>query len=230
MNVPVITLDGPGGVGKGTLSVLLAQHLGWHILDSGALYRVLAYAAAQKQIALDDEAALVNLTAAMDLKFCAEIDECSGLPEPTRVLLDGKDITQAVRSEETGAAASQVATLPGVRAALLDYQRKFLKPAGLVADGRDMGTVVFPSATYKFFLSASPEERAQRRYKQLKQKGINVKLSDLAKSLAERDARDSERATAPLQAAGDAVTIDTTALSIQAVFKQILAYVTKEVA
>jgi cytidylate kinase len=215
-NVPVIAVDGPSGVGKGTLCQALAQHLGWHLLDSGSLYRLTALAAQKHGVPLDDEARLALLAARLDVRF-------ETLPDrETQVLLEGGNVTAAIRSEACGNAASQVAALPAVRAALLQRQRDFRQPPGLVADGRDMGTVVFPDAPVKLFLTASSTERAIRRYKQLREKGTSVSLAALAKEIAERDARDAGRAVAPLRPAPDARVVDTTELSIVAVRQQAL--------
>ena len=205
--VPVIAVDGPSGTGKGTLSLRIAQSLGWHFLDSGALYRVLAHYATLSGVPLDDEPAVARLARALPVAFAA------GDGEP-RVLLDGRDVTAAIRTEEGGAAASVVAALPAVRAALLDRQRAFRAAPGLVADGRDMGTVVFPDAAFKLFLTASPEARAERRYKQLKGKGIDVNLAALLEDIRRRDQRDEQREVAPLQPAPDAEILDTTTLGI----------------
>lgn len=213
---PVITIDGPSGTGKGTIARALAKHFGWHLLDSGALYRIVAYAAQNKGISLDDEATLVQLAAHLPISF-------SGLEtEETNILLEGKDVTKEIRSEKAGNSASKVAALPKLREALLQRQRDFCQPPGLVADGRDMGTVIFPSAEVKIYLLASAEERAKRRYKQLKEKGIDAKLHSLSRDIAERDVRDQTRTVAPLVAAPDAHTIDTTGLDIQTVFNRVL--------
>jgi len=200
--VPVITIDGPSGSGKGTISQHLAAKLGWHHLDSGALYRLLAYAALQQAIPLDDEAALVRLAARLSTAY--------RLPTPDQpaILLDGVDVGSALRTEKCGAAASKTAALPAVRAALLGWQRHYRQLPGLVADGRDMGTVVFPDATRKLFLTARPEVRAQRRYNQLKNKGINVDLAELVREVEVRDQRDSSRKASPLMPAADAVILD----------------------
>ncbi len=212
MNVPVFTIDGPGGAGKGTVSGLLARELGWHYLDSGALYRLLALVALRRGVAVDDEEALVSLAGAMDIEF-----------EPEGVIrLDGEDVSSAIRQEEVGNAASHVAASDAVRQALLQKQRDFRRAPGLVADGRDMGTVVFPDAGNKVFLTASAEERARRRYKQLMDKGIDVNLADLLTDIRERDERDSNRAVSPLRPAADAVQIDTTSLSIDQVVQKLL--------
>ena len=215
-NVPVIAVDGPSGVGKGTLCQVLAQHLGWHFLDSGSLYRLTALAAQKQGIPLDDETRLAVLAARLDVRFEPL------LGQETQVLLEGEDVSVAIRSEVCGNAASRVAALPAVRAALLQRQRDFRQPPGLVADGRDMGTVVFPDAPVKIFLTASPMARAIRRYNQLREKGISVSLAALAKEIAERDARDAGRAIAPLRPASDAHVLDTTELSIAAVRQQAL--------
>ena len=212
MNVPVFTIDGPGGAGKGTVSGLLARELGWHYLDSGALYRLLALVALRRGVAVDDEEALVSLAGDMDIVF-----------EPEGVVrLDGEDVSSAIRQEEVGNAASHVAASDAVRQALLQKQRDFRRAPGLVADGRDMGTVVFPDAGNKVFLTASAEERARRRYKQLMDKGIDVNLAGLLTDIRERDERDSNRAVSPLRPAADAVQIDTTSLSIDQVVQKLL--------
>lgn len=216
--VPVLALDGPGGSGKGTVARAVAGRLGWHLLDSGALYRLVGVAAMRDGIALDDEAALARLARGLDIRF----DPFSG--SEGRVLLAGCDVGEAIRSEAAGQAASRVATLPAVREALLDRQRAFRRVPGLVADGRDMGSVVFPDAGLKVFLTASVEERARRRHKQLKQKGIDVSLPALLKDMAERDRRDAERAVAPLRACPDARTLDSTDMGIEEVVASVLAW------
>ena len=216
--VPVIAVDGPSGTGKGTLCSFLADWLGWHLLDSGAIYRVLAQAALDSGIPLDDGGALSALAARLELYFK---QESGGI----RVMLDGADVTDAIRTEAAGAAASRVAALEPVRTALLAMQRAFCRPPGLIADGRDMGTIVFPEARLKLFLTASPEERARRRYKQLKQKGISVNLHDLSKEIKQRDTRDAGREISPLRPAPGAIVIDTTVLDAGEVCNRVVALV-----
>ena len=218
--VPVLTIDGPSGSGKGTISRHVAQALGWHYLDSGAIYRAVGLAAAWEQVDLGDPDAVAACAARADIHF--ETGVGSGEP---RVIVYGKDATHQLRMETAGAAASAIAAMPPVRAALLELQRGFRRPPGLVADGRDMGTVIFPDAGIKVFLTASAEERAQRRYKQLKDKGVSVTLAGLLGEILARDARDASRAVAPLRPADDAVHIDTTGLGIDAVVAQVLALV-----
>ena len=217
--IPVITIDGPSGSGKGTISLRLARQLGLHFLDSGALYRVLALAARQANIDLQDEAALAALAGELDVSFPAE-DACEG-----KIMLSGQDVSRDIRSETCGNDASRVAALRSVRSALLDRQRSFRQPPGLVADGRDMGTVVFPDALVKVFLTASPEERANRRYNQLKEKGISANLESLVNEVAERDHRDSTRALSPLRPADDAHILDTSHLDIEQSLDRVLAWV-----
>ena len=213
--IPVVAIDGPSGSGKGTISRNLAGRLGWHLLDSGALYRLVGLAAARRQVGLDDAQRLAEIAAAMGVVF-------AGRDGPERVLLGGADVTSALRTEESGAAASKVAALPAVREALLQRQRAFAQPPGLVADGRDMGAVVFPHALLKVFLTASPEARAARRHKQLKEKGIDVSLPDLSWDIAQRDARDANRTVAPFRPAPDAQVIDSTSLTPEEVVARIL--------
>jgi len=214
---PIITIDGASGTGKGTVSQILAKRLGWKFLDSGSLYRVLALAAEKHGIAFDNETALEPLAQHLDVQFIAK-ENTSSL-----IMLEGEDVTDTIRTEKMGNAASQVGALPTVRTALLDRQRAFRGLPGLVADGRDMGTVVFPDAELKIYLVASPEERALRRYNQLKASGINVTLADLIKELRERDKRDQERIIAPLKPAEDAIRIDTDRLSIDQVVERIMS-------
>jgi len=212
--VPVITIDGPSGSGKGTISRMLARELGFHFLDSGALYRLLAFAAQRRGIALDDESALAALSGELDIRFPAD-------GEGDRVLLEGEDVGDAIRTEAAGSGASRVAVLPAVREALLDRQRRFRLVPGLVADGRDMGTVVFPDADAKIFLTASAEERARRRCKQLNEKRISVKFEDVLADIQVRDERDASRSVAPLQPAQDANLLDTSELDILATIERL---------
>jgi len=221
-DVPVITVDGPSGTGKGTVCGILADTLQWHLLDSGALYRVLAYAALSRNISLDDSSALAALVRELDVRF-----EFSGGGSEVQIILDSTNVSHELRTEQCGNAASRIAAMAVVRAALLDRQRAFLQPPGLVADGRDMGTVVFPDAPLKIYLIASAEERAKRRYKQLKQKGISANLRQLSADIAERDTRDSKREVSPLKPADDAIMIDTTHLDIPAVMQEISALIKK---
>jgi cytidylate kinase len=216
VSAPVVTIDGPSGSGKGTISRGVARHIGWHLLDSGALYRLVALGGAQAGVDPHDAARHAQLAAGMQVVFEVAPDG------DERILLDGRDVTALVRSEESGQGASRVAAWAGVRAALLSRQRAFAQPPGLVADGRDMGTVVFPGAQLKIFLTASLEERAQRRYKQLKDKGSGVSLPALSRELAERDFRDQNRDISPLKAATDACVIDSTGLSVEQVIARVL--------
>lgn len=216
--VPVLTIDGPSGSGKGTISRLVATRIGWHYLDSGALYRAVGLAAAWEQVDLSDEEAVAACAARADIHFENQAD--GGEPH---VIVNGKDATHQLRMETAGAAASAIAALPAVRAALVDLQRGFRRSPGLVADGRDMGTVIFPDAETKVFLTASAAERAERRHKQLKDKGVSVTLDGLLGEILARDARDANRAVAPLRPAEDAVSIDTTGQGIAAVVEQVLA-------
>ncbi len=212
----VLTIDGPGGSGKGTIAQKVADYLGWHFLDSGALYRLTGLAAQNHNVALDDKAQLAVLAENLDIRF-----ELVANDEP-RVLLESKDVSLEIRLPEAGQAASKVAAFTEVREALLVRQREFKRAPGLVADGRDMGTVVFPDAPLKIYLTASVEERAQRRYKQLLAKGQSVKIGDLLQDIQARDDRDMNRAVAPLRPADDAIIIDSSFMSIDEVFQQIL--------
>jgi cytidylate kinase len=214
--VTVVTIDGPTSSGKGTISRTLAAHLHWHLLDSGALYRLVALRGQQLGLEPDNIPGHAAAAAALEADFGAVQDE-------ERIWLAGQDVTQEVRTAAAGMGASRVAAWPAVREALLDRQRRFAREPGLVADGRDMGTVVFPYAALKVFLTASPEERARRRYKQLKDKGSGVSLAALSREIAERDLKDSTRAVAPLRPAPDAHVIDSTNLNIQDVVEQVLA-------
>jgi len=209
--IPVIAIDGPSASGKGTVAARVAQALGFDYLDSGALYRVTAYAAGQRGVSLEDEVALARLAHDLSLRF-----------EAGEVFLDGIAVGDAIRTEEAGRTASKIAALPALRAALLDLQRGFRKAPGLVTDGRDMGSVVFPDATVKVFLTASPEERAQRRYKQLIEKGFDANLAALVQDLKERDARDAGRQAAPLKQGADAHLLDTTGVTIQEAVDRVL--------
>ncbi len=217
MPVPVLTIDGPSGSGKGTVSRALAKKLGWHYLDSGAIYRALAIAVLDAGIDLQDVPAIVDIARQMQLQF-----ECG---DELCVFLNGEEISGRLPTEATGNHASKIATLPEVRAVLLQKQRDFQKAPGLVADGRDMGTVVFPKAPYKVFLTASAAERAQRRYKQLIEKGIDANLIRLTEEIEERDRRDQERQTAPLRPADEAYYLDSTDRPVEEVITQILNFV-----
>ncbi len=214
---PVLTIDGPSGSGKGTISRGVATRLGWHYLDSGAIYRAVGLAAAWESIDLSDAEAVAACAARTEIRF--ESDDAG---EP-RVFVNGKDATHQLRMETAGAAASAIAAHPPVRNALLDLQKRFRRAPGLVADGRDMGTVIFPDAKYKVFLTASAEERAKRRYKQLKEKGVSVNLDSLLHEIAARDERDAGRAVAPLKPASDAVVLDSTGMPITEVIERVLA-------
>jgi cytidylate kinase len=213
---PIACIDGPSGSGKGTISRAVARQLGWHLLDSGALYRLVALAGAAAGVAREDAPGHAAVARAMRVEFGWRADG------EEQVRLDGRDVSAQLRSETAGAGASRVAAWPEVRSALLERQRAFAKPPGLVADGRDMGTVVFPSAPLKIFLTATPEERALRRYKQLKDKGSAVNLAALSREIAERDLRDQTRQVAPLRPAADAEVIDSTGLSVEAVVARVL--------
>lgn len=209
----VITIDGPTASGKGTVAARVAEALGFALLDSGALYRLTALAANQSGTSLTDEAALAALAVGLDVRFAGE-----------QILLGGKDVTDLIRAEQIGVAASKIAALPAVRAALIERQHAFLKTPGLVADGRDMGTVIFPQARLKVFLTASVEARADRRYKQLIGKGFPANMLDLLQDLRERDARDTNRAVAPLKAAEGAHVLDTSSMTIETAVAQVLAW------
>ena len=209
---PLITIDGPSGSGKGTIAQSVAARLGWHCLDSGALYRIVAVAGLKSGISLDDEPTLVQLAGDLDIRFGID----------GSITVDGKDFTHSIREEVASHGASQVGALPALRAALLDRQRQFAALPGLVADGRDMGTVVFPDAPLKIYLTASAEERAQRRYKQLINKGQGVSLRALLEDILARDERDTQRAVAPLRPADDAIVIDSTSMGIEEVVEAVL--------
>lgn len=214
--VPVITIDGPGGSGKGTLAGMLAARLGWHLLDSGALYRLLAFAAHNHGADLTNEEILTNLAAHLDVQFIPGVDDGE-----QRIILEGEDVSRSIRTETVGAGASKVAALPAVRQALLARQQAFCETPGLVADGRDMGTVVFPDAPLKIFLTASPEIRAERRYRQLLGKGETANLAGLLDEINARDERDMNRSIAPLRPAEDAILIDSSHMSIENVLETV---------
>jgi len=218
--VPVLTIDGPSGAGKGTVSRLIARRLGWHFLDSGAIYRALAWAVQSRGVALEDERAVAGVAREMELEF-----RCN---ERVQVWVDGQEVSDSLYTEECGRVASRIAAYPQVRQALLQKQQDFRRPPGLVADGRDMGTVVFPDAPYKVFLDASLEERARRRFLQLKAQGLDVNLDQIIKDLEQRDRRDRERREAPLVPAGDAVIIDSSQLSVDEVMEKIMALLPDE--
>ena len=216
MDIPVLTIDGPSGAGKGTVSRLIAQKLDWHYLDSGAIYRALALELTEKDVLHESIAEIVDVALGMDLVFSSE---------NRSVLLNGQDITDLLGLESTGNNASKIAAIPEIRAALLQKQHDFKQAPGLVADGRDMGTVVFPEAKHKVFLTASASERAERRYKQLKEKGIDANLLKITADIQERDQRDSERQISPLVPAADAIYIDSSTISIQDVVAEVLSLV-----
>ena len=216
--IPVITIDGPSGAGKGTVARVVANQLGWHLLDSGAIYRVLAVATQHHNLMVDDEESILPVAAHLDVQFEISADG------EGKVILEGEDVTHIIRTEEVGELASKVAAFPRIREALLRRQRAFKLTPGLVADGRDMGTVVFIDAPVKVFLTASAEERAQRRFNQLKEKGIDVKIRRLLDDIRQRDERDQNRKVAPLVPAEGALIIDSTNLSIQEVVNKILSF------
>ena len=218
--VPVLTIDGPSGSGKGTISRAVAEALGWHLLDSGALYRAVGYAASMAGINLSDAAAVTRCAETTRIAFRDEKDG-----RETRVIVNGHDATDEVRTETCGAAASAIAAIPAVRTALFEKQRSFRRAPGLVADGRDMGTVVFSDAPYKIFLTAGAGERARRRYKQLKEKGLTVTLSSLLREIEARDERDATRKVAPLKPAAGALIVDTKSVPVQEVIARVLAVV-----
>ncbi len=220
MTAPVVTIDGPGGSGKGTVTQMLARRLGWHLLDSGALYRLTALAAKRQGVSFDDEDGLVAAALNLDVAF-----EATPPGEPVRVRMAGEDVTGDIRTESCGDDASRIAIIQPVRNALLQRQRDFQKPPGLVADGRDMGTVVFPDAPVKIFLTASAQERAERRYSQLKAAGVDVNIDALLEEIRARDERDMNRSAAPLKPAEDAQVIDSTGLSIEEVLVRVMALV-----
>lgn len=221
-SAPVVAVDGPGGSGKGTVTQMLAKQLGWHLLDSGALYRLTALAAVRQNVPLEDEAALVAVAASLDVAFKPTREG-----EPARVILAGEDVTFDIRTETCGNNASRIAVMQPVRDALLQRQRDFQQAPGLVADGRDMGTVVFPGAQVKIFLTASAEERARRRFSQLKAAGVDVSIDAVLEEIRVRDERDINRSAAPLKPADDAQVIDSTGLSIQEVLDRCMAAVSQ---
>ena len=214
--VPLITIDGPSGSGKGTVARRVADHLQWHLLDSGALYRLVAYAGRLRGVEPADEPGFARIAAELDVRFGAD------LHGEEQIWLGGQEVSRLIRTEQAGEGASRVAAMPSVRAALVARQHAFAAPPGLVADGRDMGTVIFPSAGLKIFLTASADERARRRYKQLKDKGLSANLAALSLEIAERDRRDANRPIAPLRPADDAIIVDSTSMSIDAVVAHVL--------
>lgn len=215
---PVLTLDGPSGSGKGTVGQICAQKLGWHYLDSGAIYRALAYVVQRSGTNPRDVPAVVRQARELDM------DCVPNPPESASIYINGENVDESLRTEEAGRLASELAAVPSVREALLESQRRLRRPPGLVADGRDMGTVVFPDARWKFFLTASAQERAKRRYKQLKLKGFDVSLAPLFEAIQERDTRDAQRAVSPLKAADDAIVLDTSTMSIDEVVSRVLGF------
>lgn len=218
--IPVLTIDGPSGSGKGTVSRLVAERLGWHLLDSGALYRAVGYAASMADLDLSDAEAVTRCAQSTRIRFQPGADG-----RDTRVIVNGQDASEDIRTETCGAAASAVAAIPAVRKALVAKQLAFRQRPGLVADGRDMGTVIFPDAPFKVFLTASPAERAKRRHKQLKEKGLSVTLSGLQREIEARDARDASRPVAPLKPAEGALLVDSTVMPIDQVVAQVIALV-----
>ncbi len=218
--VPVLTIDGPSGSGKGTIARIVAERLGWHLLDSGALYRAVGYAASMAGLDLSDMEAMTRCAETTKITFRDPKDG-----RETRVYVNSHDSTDDLRTETVGAVASAIAAIPSVRTALVDKQLSFRRLPGLVADGRDMGTVIFPDAGVKVFLTASAEERARRRYKQLKDKGLAVTLASLLREIEARDARDAARPVAPLKPALDAVLIDSTGMPVDAVVDKVLSLI-----
>ena len=216
MPAPIITIDGPSGSGKGTIARLVADRLGWRLLDSGALYRLVAYAGQKYGLAPDDEVGHALIAQGLDVRFGLGPDGSE------QIQLEGEEVSHPIRTEQAGEGASRVAAMPAVRAALVERQRAFAGPPGLVADGRDMGTVIFPEAVLKIFLTASAEERARRRYNQLKDKGLGANLAALSLEIAERDRRDASRPIAPLRPAADAIVVDSTSMPIEAVVARVL--------
>lgn len=222
--IPVITIDGPSGSGKGTIAQLLAKRLKWHFLDSGVLYRAIGWAVLHQKINTNDHAALRHLVDTIQIEM-----KIADIGDEAKIYVDQEDITDAIRSEACSQMASITSAIPLVRAALLDRQRQFRQPPGLVTDGRDMGTVVFPDAPIKFYLTASVEERANRRYSQLKQKGKHVSLPDILRELRARDERDANRAIAPAKPADDVILVDTTSLDVNGAFQTVLQHVKKRI-
>lgn len=220
MEVPILTIDGPSGSGKGTISRRVADKLGWRLLDSGALYRLVAFAGLNQRTSPEDEAAFAEIAAHLNVIFGI------GAQGEEQIWLNGEEVSRAIRTEQAGEGASKVAAMPRVREALLGRQRAFATAPGLVADGRDMGTVIFPAAALKIFLTATPEERALRRYKQLKDKGLDANLAALSLEIAERDRRDASRPIAPLKPADDAVIVDSTSMPIESVVARVLELAT----